>query len=132
MDIAAIAHAAYDVSDMSASLAFYVSKLGMKHAFSIPRDDGTPWIEYLKVAEGQFIELFYSKGGFQTPSSYSHLCLRVEDCEAAQRQLEAAGVAIDVPVKQGKDGNWQMWIRDPDGNRIEIMQISPDSPQAKA
>ena len=51
MKITGIAHAAYNVSDMKASLDFYVVKLGMKHAFSIPRDDGTPWIEYIKVAD---------------------------------------------------------------------------------
>ena len=43
-----------------------------------------------------------------------------------------AGVEIDVMPRQGKDLNWQMWIRDPDGNRIEIMQIDPNAPQAKA
>ena len=51
MTITGIAHAAYNVSDMKASLDFYVAKLGMKHAFSIPRDDGTPWIEYIKLAD---------------------------------------------------------------------------------
>ena len=132
MDIAAIAHVAYNVKDMRASLDFYVKKLGMKHAFSISRDDGSPWIEYIKLADGQFIELFYSEGGFQQPASYAHLCLRVECCVQAQRQLEAAGVEIDVPAKQGKDGNWQLWIHDPDGNRIEIMEINPESPPAKA
>jgi lactoylglutathione lyase len=30
------------------------------------------------------------------------------------------------------DHNWQAWIDDPDGNAIELMQISPDSPQAAA
>ena len=63
MTLKGIAHAAYNVSDMKASLEFYAGKLGMKHAFSIPRDDGAPWIEYIKVAEGEFIELFYSDGG---------------------------------------------------------------------
>ncbi len=132
MKITGIAHAAYDVSDMRASLEFYVTKLGMKHAFSIPRDDGTPWIEYLKLAEGQFIELFYSDGGFGGRSSYGHLCLQVPDCAQAERELITAGVEIDVAPCRGKDNNIQMWIHDPDGNRIEIMQIDPSSPQATA
>ena len=32
----------------------------------------------------------------------------------------------------GADGNWQAWIEDPDGHRIELMQMMPDSLQAKA
>ena len=132
MKITGIAHAAYNVANMQASLDFYVNKLGMKHAFSIEGNDRKPWIEYLKVADGQFIELFYSDGGFESKPSYSHLCIQVPDCAKAQEELEAAGVNIEVPVKQGKDGNFQLWIRDPDGNRLEIMQISPTSPQAKS
>lgn len=129
--IMGIGHVAYNVSNMKASLEFYVGKLGFTHSFSIPRDDGTPWIEYLHVAPGQFIELFYSDeapaGGY-----YNHLCLQVEDCAAAVEALRENGVVIDVMPNQGKDFNIQAWIHDPDGNKIEIMQISPVSPQAKA
>ncbi|MBR5985547.1 MAG: VOC family protein [Clostridia bacterium] len=132
MTITGIAHAAYNVSDMKASLDFYVAKLGMKHAFSIPRDDGTPWIEYIKLADGQFIELFYSDGGFEGKPAYNHMCIQVPDCIKAAEELEQAGVEIDVMPKQGKDMNWQLWIHDPDGNRIEIMQIDPNAPQARA
>ena len=132
MKFTGIAHSAYNVADMKASLDFYVNKLGMKHAFSIASDDGKPWIEYLKLADGQFIELFYSEGGFASSGSYSHLCLQVPDCMEAGKELEAAGVKLDVQPQKGKDGNYQLWIHDPDGNRIEIMQISPDSPQARS
>ena len=31
----------------------------------------------------------------------------------------------------GSDGNVQAWIRDPDGRDIELMQLSPDSEQAR-
>jgi lactoylglutathione lyase len=41
-------------------------------------------------------------------------------------------VEIDVEPKTGADNNTQAWIHDPDGNKIELMQISPDSPQAIA
>lgn len=129
--IKGIAHNAYNVSDMKASLDFYVNKLGFTHAFSIPRDDGTPWIEYLHIAPGQFIELFYAdkapEGGY-----YNHLCLQVESCEETVKALMANGVAIDVMPSEGKDFNIQAWIRDPDGNKIELMQLSDRSPQHRA
>ena len=133
MTISGIAHCAYNVTDMQASLDFYVGKLGMKHAFSLTRSDGTPWIEYIKVAPGQFVELFYAENPFDSKScAYNHLCLQVPSCKEAEKQLIEAGIAIDVPLKQGSDGNWQLWIHDPDGNRVEIMEISPLSPQANA
>ena len=130
MKFIGIAHAAYNVSDMEKALEFYAGKLGFKHAFSIKNDKGEDWIEYLYVARGQFLELFYSKGGFDTNPSYNHLCLQVEDCYAAAAELESKGVTLDVKPQQGKDFNYQCWIHDPDGNRVEIMQIDPASPQA--
>ena len=130
--LVSIAHTAYFVKDMKASLDFYCNKLGMELAFSIPDDNGKPWIEYLKVADGQFVELFYADGETENKGSYSHLCLQVDDCKAAVADFIAAGVTMDSMPCQGKDFNWQAWVKDPDGNRIEIMQIVPESPQAKA
>ena len=133
MTISGIAHCAYNVTDMQAALDFYVGKLGMKHAFSLTRPDGTPWIEYIKVAPGQFIELFYADHPFDNGRhAYNHLCLQVPSCKEAEKQLIEAGVTIEVPLKQGSDHNYQLWIRDPDGNRVEVMEISPLSPQSKA
>ena len=131
--ITGIAHTAYVVRDMRATLRFYCDQLGFKHAFSLANQDGDPWIEYVKVAEGQFVEFFYAPPDFvPQPGSYKHLCLSVDDIHAQAGALEAAGVTLRVRPTQGKDKNWQCWADDPDGNPIEFMQISPESPQAKA
>ncbi len=124
-----ISHLAFDVSDMEKSLDFYCGKLGFEKAFSLNDENGNPWIEYIKVCTGQFIELFYGGKKENPKSAYSHLCLQVEDIYEIQERMEAMGVQIDVPVKQGKDKNMQCWVHDPDGNRIEFMQIMPQSPQ---
>lgn len=129
--ITGIAHAAYDVSDMESALDFYVNKLGFTRAFTMTRADGTPGTEYLRVAPGQFLELFYGGRG-EKGGSYNHLCLRVESCEQTVRALMEKGVTIDVMPKRGHDGNLQAWIRDPDGNKLELMQLFPGSPQMKA
>ena len=50
--ITGLAHVALVASDMQKSLDFYCGALGLTHAFSIPREDGTPWIEYLKICPG--------------------------------------------------------------------------------
>lgn len=127
--IKGLSHLAFSVSDMTASLHFYVEQLGLKHAFELHDEQDRPWIHYLKVADGQFIELFYGGNGTATPVSFQHLCLEVADLEAYVEQLRQAGVAIDIEPQQGCDKNWQAWIHDPDGNRIELMQFHPDCPQ---
>ena len=133
--IKSIAHLAFHVNDMEKSLKFY-STFGINKVFSISNDKGEPWIEYLKVADGQFIELFYSKEALEPlpmwkNKYYAHLCLAVEDIHAIAKTITDAGYELVSPPKQGKDKNWQCWAGDPDGNAIEFMQIMPDSLQAK-
>lgn len=131
--ITRIAHNAYTVADMQKTLHFYCKQLGFNRVFSIPDNDGNPWIEYVKVAEGQFLEFFYPREGYvPNKGSYMHLCLEVDDIHEQARVLEAAGVTIRSQPTRGKDCNWQCWVDDPDGNAIEFMQIDPNSPQAKA
>lgn len=131
--ITGIAHTAYTVRDMRATLRFYCGQLGLGHAFSIADNEGNPWIEYVKVAPGQFLEFFYPGEGYEPrQGSYMHLCLLVDDIHKTAEALQDAGVAIRVPPQRGKDLNWQCWADDPDGNPIEFMQIDPQSPQANA
>jgi lactoylglutathione lyase len=89
---------------------------------------------YLHVAGDRFVEVF--PGGpppdANRTGSFMHLCLLADDLRATVEQLRERGVAIEREPKLGLDGNWQAWIRDPDGNSIELMQIAADSPQARA
>lgn len=128
-----IGHLAFNVKDMEASLRYYCEGLGFEHAFSLTMPEtGEKWIEYLHIGGGQFIELFYTKPGFESKDTgYQHLCLEVEDCVKACEEFAARGVTITSQPKKGSDSNIQAWSVDPDGNRIEIMQISPLSPQAQ-
>ena len=133
--ITGIAHAAINTRDMEKSLDFYVRVLGFRKAFSlIHPETNSPWIEYLQ-AGNQFIELFYNaKEDNPWRSSlcgFNHLCLRVDDIYKTVKQIEDAGYPMDRQVNEGRDRNLQAWLKDPDGVRIELMQISPDSPQGK-
>ena len=134
--ITGIGHTAYRVRDLDASLGFYCGILGMREMFRLHRDTGKVWLVYLRVDDSTYVELF--PGGEErveiTPRScaYMHLCLTVDDIQATVRELSSRGLEVVGEPKQGQDGNWQYWVTDPDGNRIELMQMMPDSLQAKA
>lgn len=135
--ITGIAHIAITVKDMKKSLDFYTRVLGFKKAFAIPEPQtGAPWIEYLYLGGGQFVELFYN-GTKDNPWSgdlrgFNHLCLQVDDIHSVVERLKKEGAEITDGPKQGCDYNWQAWTKDPDGIRVELMQIDPQSPHHKA
>jgi catechol 2,3-dioxygenase-like lactoylglutathione lyase family enzyme len=135
--ITGIGHIAFRVTDLERSLDFYCSKLGLREAFRLDGEGHpSPWIVYLQVAPGNFIELF--PGATEVgplpgdAAGYNHFCLAVDDMEATLRELADRGLDITGSSEMGLDHNWQYWLTDPDGNRIELMQIMPNSPQAGA
>ncbi len=131
-----LGHVAIRCSDLERSLAFY-TKLGLHEAFRLERPDGGGVsLVYLRIDDTSFLELF--PNGTEPPASgprqlgYAHCCLLVDDIQAAYRDCVAQGVPTNGEPKMGRDGNWQFWITDPDGTRLEVMQIMPDSLQARS
>ena len=134
--ITRIAHGAITVKDMDLSLKFYTEALGFKKVFEIANPkNGAPWIVYLNICPGQFVELFYD-GTVDNPwreelIGFNHFCFEVDDIFASIQQVKDAGFKVDIEPNQGVDYNWQAWVTDPNGVRIELMQIDPKSPHAK-
>ena len=92
---------------------------------------------YIELTPLQFIELFPAYEGqkdfteFNEHKGYSHFALIVDDIYEARKELEANGVVFDTQISKGPSETYQMWTRDPDGNRFEIMQFTPNSIQVK-
>lgn len=124
-----LGHTAFRCHDLDKSLAFY-ALLGIHEAFRLHRDDGSLMLVYCHIGGYRFLELFPNgpEPG-NANGSFFHLCLMTDNIEEDVEKLRAAGVEITREIKQGLDKNLQAWFADPDGNPIELMQISPESPQ---
>ncbi len=131
--ITGIAHTAITVHDLDESLDFYCGKLGLKEAFRLERD-GKVWLVYVRIKGTQFLELFPGgeKQVVENRPGPPHLCLEVDDMRQTLADLKSRGLEIAGEAKLGGDGNYQYWIYDPDGTKIELMQMMPDSKQLKA
>ncbi len=150
--ITGLSHVAFNVSDMDRALDFYCNVLGLEKLYDIkipenigdlfPGDPivsmaGKPGIAYLKISDGALLELFYPKPSTDPDSGgpnfervgYVHLSLLVDDISAAAKHLREQGVHLDTAITLGPDHTYQFWIKDPDGNRIELMQYTDQSYQ---
>ena len=135
--VESLGHVGLAISDLQPALHFYIDQLGFKEAFRLARPDGTPKLIYLRVADSNtFVELF---PGTKTPgragtATVNHLGLFVKDLQGTLRALKDRGYplprdAFEKAKVVQADNTLLYFVRDPDGNRIELSQLRPDSLQ---
>jgi lactoylglutathione lyase len=133
--ITGIGHVAIRVKDVERTFAFYVGKLGFEEMFRLERE-GRLRLLYLRITDAHYLEVFPDAAGDRGPlpgaNGLDHFCLEVASLDAILTELSSAGVPLTREKLLGADGNWQAWIEDPDGNRIELMEMGPDSMQRYA
>lgn len=109
--------------DPDRSRAFYGEALGLE----ISREFGTgPERGTVYFLGGGFLEVSGRSEGPATPTL--QLWIQVADAEAAHAELVAAGVEVLRPPVQEPWGLIEMWVADPDGHRIVLVQIPADHP----
>lgn len=87
------------------------------------------WLTYLKLADGQFLELFYNLGNVnrtienrQEGYGYTKLNYEVDDIEKLRDKLADAGIKIDMDVHTSLDGSRELTVHDPDGNEVQFTE----------
>lgn len=117
-------HVAIIVSDYEKAKEFYVEKLGFPVLRENFRPDRGDWKLDLKFGDGE-LELFAIPGAPPRPSypeaqGLRHLAFRVEDVEAAARDLEALGIPCEPIRRDPYTGGRMTFFRDPDGLPLEL------------
>ena len=119
---------------------FYVRKLGLPIAFTLDNENGEAFGWYIKCGKMTFIEIFDQAGAVRQwggnvakldrGTIFKHLCFETENLEAYRTLLVERGIAVS-PITVGMDNSKQAWIKDPDGNDIELMEYTPASFQLR-
>jgi len=150
--ISGLAHVALKVKDIERSMAYYTGVMQFPEMMRLHHDDGSLFLIYLRITDDQYLELFPNADSDSAPginaNGVHHFCLTVDDLEPVMEGIVARGgqpyawtkteTGMDLlpsdgfKIGNGLDGNRQSWLVDPDGNRIELMEIAPDCLQLQA
>lgn len=139
-------HTMLRVSDLDAALAFYCDGLGLvetrryeseKGRFSLIFLAAPVDLERAKTDQAPLVELTYNwpaeDGATETLTggrNFGHLAYRVEDIYATCTHLQAQGITILRPPRDGH----MAFVRSPDGASVELLQagenLAPQEPWA--
>jgi lactoylglutathione lyase len=127
-------HIAIRVKDINMMLDWWVGKFGLTEAFRIKNDDGSLRIVYLHISDGQCLEFCLggderSKFDDQKSLGVRHICFTVDDLADTKKKMEKRGIVFDSEIIVSRDNNKPLYLFDPEGNKVELVQIASDSPQ---
>lgn len=110
-------------TDPERSRAFYGEALGL----CVHREFGTgPERGTVYFLGGGFLEV--SGRSEEPPAPGLRLWLQVADVRAAHEELVATGVRVLRPPVKEPWGLIEMWVADPDGVRIAIVEVPEEHP----
>ena len=118
-------HTMVRVENLDASLAFYVTALGLRELRRTDNEKGRFTLVFLAAPgdDSAQVELTYNwdpetlSGG----RNFGHLAYRVDDIYATCQRLMDAGVVINRPPRDGH----MAFVRSPDNISIELLQAGP-------
>jgi lactoylglutathione lyase len=122
-------HTMVRISNIEQSLDFYCKKFGMEEIRRVESETGRFTLIFLAAADDKavgitekapLLELTYNwdPEAYTGGRNFGHLAFEVDDIYALCSKLQAAGVTINRPPRDGR----MAFIRSPDNISIELLQ----------
>ncbi len=131
-------HTMVRVSDLDRSLEFYCDKLGLVEIRRVDNPAGRFTLVFLSApvdrdhaveTKAPLIELTYNwdREEYGGGRNFGHLAFEVDDIYATCARLQAGGVTINRPPRDGR----MAFVRSPDDISIELLQRGASLPPAE-
>ncbi len=146
-----ISHIGMCVTDLEQSVEFYCGALGFSRAEAYEFSEGLDAImemervslrsQFIRRDDGFAIELLEIKNPTPTGSrerrplnqfGLTHLSFYVDDIQATARELQKHGGQVHAHTMTNMGFVSLIYCNDPDGIRIELMQMTPEPPAGSA
>jgi catechol 2,3-dioxygenase-like lactoylglutathione lyase family enzyme len=142
MKARSFSHVGVTVSDFNRAVRFWWDVFGcplvgvseapaerVRGFFGVAAPDGTCRIGWIRVPGGAVIEIFHFEPREAAATvrwnqvGLTHICLNVRGIHRWHDHLVRKGVEIVSPPEQSPRGHWLFFVKDFDGNLIEITDL---------
>lgn len=123
-------HVGISVSNFDDAVRFYTQTLGFREAYRLRDDSGNPTMSYIQISRETFLEL--APANANRPPGLSHVGIEADDIQATVARLRKAGAHVQDPRPAGNTNATLASVTDPEGVRVEFLQLNPNSLQRKA
>ena len=117
-------HVAISVPDLEQAVGYYTKTMGFPEAFRSFDEKGQPTLVYVQISRNTFIELQPSNA--QRPPGLNHLGIHVENIGAATAMFKQRGANV-TEARVSPTKAILANITDPNGIRIELAELPPES-----
>ncbi len=123
-------HVGIAVKNYDQSFNFYTKVMGFKVAFRMPAPEGKQGTTYFQISRDTFLEM--APVSERLPEGITHMGIETSDVKKTVADLRAAGGTVEDARLSGPTKAMLSNIMDPNGIRLELIELTPDSLHRKA
>jgi catechol 2,3-dioxygenase-like lactoylglutathione lyase family enzyme len=127
--IVGLNHVALSVPNLDEAVTYYTKTMGFPEAFRSVDEKGQVALVYVQISKNTFIEL--QPANPQRPPGINHLGLHVENMNAATAMFKQRGANVSE-IRTSATKAILANITDPNGVRIELSELPPESSHRQA
>ena len=129
-DAVRINHVGISVKNFDETVSFYTKTLGFREAYTLRDSNRNPTMVSIQVSRETFLEL--TAANANRPAGLSHVGIEADDIQAAVMRLRRSGAQVEEPRLATNTNATLTNLMDPNGVRVEFLQLNPESLQRKA
>jgi lactoylglutathione lyase len=124
----ALIHTCYRITDIDQSVAFY-NALGFQEVGRIPIRDEAINVFMNLPGDGDTprLELTYNfdVASYEIGTGYGHIAITTDDLEGTLARLKEQAIEPERPPYSVREGGSRLcFVRDPDGYRVELLEMT--------
>jgi len=123
-------HVGIAVKNFDESLNFYTKVMGFRVAFRFPSPDGKPTTTYFQINRDTFLEM--APASATLPEGITHIGIESEDIKGTIARLRQIGGTVEDVRVSGPTKALLSNVSDPNGIRLELIELTPESLHKKA